>query len=157
MQKTKMRQKLNSVLTSHVRWWMRYRFDGRPLTVPPFSQFAPTLSTADVEATLGTNYRVQEIRRWSTGWNRKLYHDAISFPSESVWRSAIFVQLMVDRAALVYRCISTKQAYGIRTSKNHVLLQFDVTTLELGVLVIMLLYVEWEEKQCNDVPDNTKY
>jgi hypothetical protein len=72
-------------------------------------------------------------------WNRKLYHGAVSFPSEIVWRSTIFVQLMVDRAALVYRRISTKQAYGIR--KNHVLLQFDDTTLELGALVVILLYV----------------
>ena len=43
----------------------------------------------------------RKSRRWSTGWNLKLYHDAVSFPSESVWRSAIIVQLMIDRAALV--------------------------------------------------------
>ena len=54
---------------------------------------------------------ITETRKFrSTGWNRKLlYHDAISFPSESVWRPAIIVQLMVDRAALVYGCISIKQ------------------------------------------------
>jgi hypothetical protein len=114
---TKMRQKLSSVLTSHVRWWMRYRFYGRPLTLLTFSQLAPTLSIADAEATLVANYRVQEIPSWSTGWNRKLYHDAISFPNESVWSCAVIVQLMVDRAALVYHCISIKQAQGIITSK----------------------------------------
>jgi len=59
----------------------------------------------------------RKSRRWSTGWNRKLYHDAVSFPSESVWRSAVIVQLMVDRAVLVYHCISIKQAKGTRTSK----------------------------------------
>lgn len=64
MQKTKMRQKLSSVLTSYVRWWMRYRFDGRPLTHLPFSQFAPTLSIADSVAILDTNYWDQEIPKY---------------------------------------------------------------------------------------------
>jgi hypothetical protein len=48
--------------------------------------------------------------RWSTGWYRKLYQDAAYFPSERVWRSAIIAQLIVDLAALVYYCISIKQA-----------------------------------------------
>jgi hypothetical protein len=127
MQKTKMRQKLSSVLTSHVRWWMRYRFGGRPLTLLPFSQFAPyyPLQMPRRHWILITESR--KFRRWSAGWNRKLYQGAISFPSKSVWRSAIFVQLMVDWAALVYHCIPTKQAYGIRTRN---IMYFNSSTLQ---------------------------
>ena len=54
----------------------------------------------------------RKSRPWSTGWNRKLCHDAVSFPSESVWRSAVIVQFMVDRGTAVaqwLRCCATNR------------------------------------------------
>jgi hypothetical protein len=45
---------------------------------------------------------------------------------------------------------------GHQNQQNPVLLQFDVTTLELGALVVMFLYVVRVEKLYSDVPENVK-
>jgi hypothetical protein len=89
----------------------------------------------------------RKSRRWSTGWNRKLYHDSISFPSESVWRSAVIVQLIVDRAAFVYHCISIKQASGIRTSKilYFTVRSYNTRTWSSGTWCFCTW---WEKKNC---------
>jgi hypothetical protein len=63
---------------------------------------------------------------------------------------------MVDRAAFIYHYLY-QASTGHKNQQNPVLLQFDVTALEIGPLVVMFLYVVREEKLHSDVPDNVKY